>query len=84
MRNEKNYTLLETWVALWKFHLVFYPIYLWILYDMVPEIYDPSNENPPIVQKLLTLGVIIMGVMGVFRFAYIWYKDVFITNKNGN
>jgi hypothetical protein len=83
MKNKK--TLLDVWVALWKFHLLFYPIYLWIIYDMVPELYNSSNENNPIVQKLIMFAVVIMGVIGGFRFVYIWYKDIYKKrNKSDN
>jgi hypothetical protein len=68
-------TLFDAWKAQWKFHLVFYPIYLWILLDMMPNLFDPYNENPIFVKIAVTVGVITMGVFGVGRFAYLWYKN---------
>jgi hypothetical protein len=73
MENKK--TLLDAWIAGWKFHLVFYPIYALILFGMLPELYNSSNENPIFVKIMLTLIVIVMGIMGIFRFAYLWYKS---------
>ena len=68
-------TLFNSWVAGWKFHLVFYPILALILFGMLPELFDPSNENPILVKILATAGVVVMGIMGLGRFAYLWYKN---------
>jgi hypothetical protein len=68
-------TLLDAWKASWKFHLAFYPIYTWIVLDMLPQLFDPANENPLLVKVLATTGVVVMGVVGLGRFAYLWYKN---------
>ena len=71
----KNKTLLNAWVKSWKFHIVFYPIYAIILFGMLPELFEPSNENPKFVQIALLTAVILMGILGMGRFVWIWYKQ---------
>jgi fatty acid desaturase len=72
---ETKNTLFDAWVAGWKLHIFFYPIYFWICYDMMPKLFNPSNENPMLVKILATTCFILMGIMGLGRFAYLWYKN---------
>jgi hypothetical protein len=68
-------TLLDAWIAGWKLHIFFYPFYFWIWYDMMPKLFNQSNDNPLFVKIMLTLIVIVIGIIGIFRFAYLWYKN---------
>lgn len=72
----KNNTLLDAWIASWKFHILFYPFWLLVTFGMLPELSNPSNENPMGVIIAVHIIYYIFTVCGFGRFAWIWYKNI--------